>query len=105
MNLEAWKLIAAIGGVLVTVVTGPIIWAVRAELGKLRAEFKGEIAGSEFRLDKRIAGLESHLEARITAVESRLDARITAVESNLEKKMIEMESRLNTRIDTRLVHR
>ena len=84
MNPELWKLIAAIGGVLVIVVTGPIIWAVRAELGKLKAELKIDIAGVESRLEKRITGAETSL-----------DNRITAREAHLEKQMLEMEARLH----------
>jgi hypothetical protein len=68
VNVELWKLIASIGGVLLTAVTGPIIWAMRAEAGKIRAE-------------------------------------MAAMEARIAKHMAEMESRLNTRIDTRLVHR
>jgi len=83
MTLELWKLVAAIGGVLVTVVTGPIIWAVKAELGKLRAEIRAEISASESRLKVEIVGLQG----------------------KIEKQMVEMEARLNQRIDTHLVHR
>jgi hypothetical protein len=68
VNVELWKLIASIGGVLLTAVTGPIIWAMRAEAGKIRAE-------------------------------------MAAMEARTDKHLVEMESRLNTRIDTRLVHR
>ncbi|PWT72895.1 MAG: hypothetical protein C5B60_08925 [Chloroflexi bacterium] len=60
-NIEVWKLIAAIGGVLITVVTGPIIWAVRAEFGKLRAEMKTLRA----ELGKDIVEMESRLNQRI----------------------------------------
>ena len=68
MNVELWKLIASIGGVLVTVVTGPIIWAMRAEFGKIRQEMK-------------------------------------TMRAEIKTDMVEMEARLNTRIDTRLMHR
>jgi hypothetical protein len=54
VNIETWKFVAAIGGVLVTVVTGPIIWAVKAELGKLRAELKTDLTAMESRLNQRI---------------------------------------------------
>jgi hypothetical protein len=61
MNVELWKLIASIGGVLVTTVTGPIIWAIRAEAGKIRAE----MAAMEARIDKTLVEAESRLNARI----------------------------------------
>jgi len=61
MNPETWKLIASIGGVLITVVTGPIIWAIRAEAAKIRtemkllhAELKLELVQTEKRLNERI---------------------------------------------------
>ena len=79
MNPELWKLIAAIGGLLVSAVTGPIIWAIRAEAGKWRAELKLE--------------------------HTQIKADIAAAEARLEKQMGEMEKWLNERIDTRLVHR
>lgn len=61
MNPETWKLIASIGGVLITVVTGPIIWAMKAEarairkeMELIRAEIKLELAATEKRLNDRI---------------------------------------------------
>ena len=61
VNIELWKLIASIGGVLLTAVTGPIIWAMRAEAGKIRAE----MAAMEARTDKHMAEMESRLGTRI----------------------------------------
>jgi len=61
VNIEAWKLIAALGGVLVTVVTGPIIWAIRAEMGKLRMEMKL----MEAAIQKQMSEMESRLNQRI----------------------------------------
>jgi hypothetical protein len=54
MNPETWKLVASIGGVLITVVTGPIIWALRAEGKLIRAEMKLALAELEKRLNERI---------------------------------------------------
>lgn len=61
MTADTWKLIASIGGVLLTVVTGPLIWAIRAEAGKLRtemallrAELKLDLLEMEKRLSERI---------------------------------------------------
>lgn len=54
MTPDTWKLIASIGGVLLTVVTGPIIWAIRAEAGKIRAEVKLDLLEMEKRLNERI---------------------------------------------------
>ncbi len=54
MNPDTWKLVASIGGVLLTVVTGPIIWAIRAEAGKIRAEMKVSLLELEKRLNERI---------------------------------------------------
>jgi hypothetical protein len=79
MNVELWKLIASIGGILIAAVTTPIIWAIRAESGKIRAESKRDLAETELRLTKEL--------------------------TRIKTDMTEMESRLNTRIDTRLTHR
>jgi hypothetical protein len=79
MNPDTWKLIASIGGVLITVVTGPIIWAIRAESGRIRAETNLKLIEMEGRLKLEMAVIG--------------------------KDMLEMEKRLNERIDTRLVHR
>lgn len=61
MNPETWKLVASIGGVLITVVTGPLIWAMRAEAKAIRkdielaaAAMKLELAATEKRLNERI---------------------------------------------------
>lgn len=61
MNAELWKLIVSIGGVLITVVTGPIIWAMKAEarairkeIELVRAEIKLELVATEKRLNERI---------------------------------------------------
>lgn len=61
MTPDIWKLVASIGGVLVTVVTGPIIWAMRTEAGKirtemalLRAEIKLDLVEMEKRINERI---------------------------------------------------
>ena len=79
MTPDTWKLIASIGGVLITVVTGPIIWAMRAEAGKLRTEMKLLQVQLTLELAKQIGEVKTELK--------------------------ETESRLNQRIDTRLVHR
>jgi hypothetical protein len=61
MTPDAWKLIASIGGVLITVVTGPLIWALRAEAKAIRLEMKllhaeisKELTEMEKRLNERI---------------------------------------------------
>lgn len=90
MNPDTWKLIAALGGVLITCVTGPMIWALRTEGKLIRTETK--TLGIELRAE--MAAMEARLEAKITSVETRLTADLTAT-----------EARLNERIDTRLVHR
>ena len=54
MNPETWKLIVSIGTVLVTVVTGPLIWALRSEGKLIRAEFKLALTETEKRLNERI---------------------------------------------------
>jgi len=86
MNPDTWKLVLAFGGLFLTTVTGPIMWALVAESRRIRAE---------------MAASESRLKSEITGVETRLDKQIT----HLEKQMTEMERRLNQRIDTRLVHK
>ena len=54
MTPETWKLVASIGGVLITAVTGPIIWALRAEGKLIRAEMKLALSELEKRLNERI---------------------------------------------------
>jgi hypothetical protein len=68
LDIELWKLVASVGGVLITCVTAPIVLLMKSEIGKLRAEIKADIA-------------------------------------ELKTDMTAMEARLNTRIDTRLIHR
>lgn len=75
MTPETWKLIASIGGVLITVVTGPMIWAIRAEAAKIRTEM--QLLRAEMKLEL----------------------------AQIKAEMAAMEARLNQRIDTRLVHR
>lgn len=86
MTPDTWKLIVSIGGLLLTVVTGPFLWAIRAESGKIRSEINLKAAQAE------LARAE---------MEGRLNLKI----ADVEKDMLEMEKRLNERIDTRLVHR
>ena len=90
MNPDTWKLVASIGGVLITVVTGPIIWAIRAEAGRIRTEMKLVEAQIKLTVTTQIA-------------EAKLD--LTTQMGELKTHMTEIESRLNARIDTRLVHR
>ena len=78
-NIELWKLIASISIALIGVVTAPIIWAVKTEAGKLKAELKLDKAALELGLEKNMAALKVDLE--------------------------KMEGRLNERIGTLLTHR
>lgn len=86
MNPDTWKLVASIGGLLLTFVTGPFIWAIRAESGRIRAEID-------------LKAVEA--EAKRAEMEGRFNLKI----ADAQKDMVEMEKRLNERIDTRLVHR
>lgn len=79
MNPEMWKLVVSIGTLLLTVVTAPFLWAIRAESKAIRTEIK--LAAAE------------------------LKAEANQKFGELSKDMVEMEGRLNQRIDTRLVHR
>jgi len=65
MNPDTWKLVASIGGVLITTVTGPIIWAIRAESGKIRAETKLDIVNLKADLEKKMVEMEARLNQRI----------------------------------------
>jgi hypothetical protein len=65
MTPETWKLVASIGGVLITVVTGPIIWAIRAESGKIRAETNLKLTEVEGRLSLKMVEMEKRLNERI----------------------------------------
>ena len=79
MNIELWKLILSVGVLLVSAVTGPIIWAISAEAKNIRAENKLELERKTGEIKLELAGLRGEMSA--------------------------MEVRLNQRIDTRLVHR
>ena len=61
MNPDTWKLILSFGGLFLTTVTGPLLWAIvaesrriRAELKLVRAEIKVELVEMEKRLNERI---------------------------------------------------
>jgi len=61
MNPELWKLILAFGGLFIGTVTAPIMWAIkaesnkhRAELNLLKAEIKADLTALEARLNERI---------------------------------------------------
>ena len=87
---DNWKLVLAFGGLFLTTVTGPILWALRAESRRIQAELKT---------------LRAEIKTDMVEMESGLKAQITAVEHRLITDMTAMETRLNQRIDTRLVHR
>jgi hypothetical protein len=61
MTPENWKLVLAFGGLFLTTVTGPILWALIATSRHLRAE----IPASELRLKLEMAGMETRLNQRI----------------------------------------
>lgn len=65
MNVELWKLIGSISIALIGVVTAPIIWAVKAEAGKLKAELKLELEKMKAELKLDIEKLEKRLNERI----------------------------------------
>lgn len=79
MNPDAWKLVAALGALFLAVVTGPLLWAIRAESKAIRMEFKADL----------------------TEFKSELKTQLGEIKTD----MAQMEARLNQRIDTRLVHR
>ena len=61
MTPDNWKLVLAFGGLFLTTVTGPILWALRAEsrriqaeMRTLRAEIKADMVAMEARLNERI---------------------------------------------------
>jgi len=78
MSPDMWKLVASIGGVLITVVTAPFIWAMHAEARGIRKEIelvrtgiKLELVELEKRLNERLGDkLNDHGE-RITRLEER----------------------------------
>jgi len=58
---DNWKLVLAFAGLFLTTVTGPILWALRAEsrriqaeMRTLRAEIKADMVAMEARLNERI---------------------------------------------------
>ena len=65
MNPETWKLVATLGGLFVTMVTGPIIWAIRAESKLIRKE-----------LELAITKLGGELRTEMKDMEQRLNERI-----------------------------
>jgi hypothetical protein len=79
VNIELWKLVISVGVVLVTTVTGPIIWAMRAEAKAIRAEME--------------------------TLKAELKGEIAKTAAELKGEIVRTEARLNERIDTRLVHR
>ena len=61
MTPENWKLVLAFAGLFLMTVTGPILWALRAEsrriqaeMRTLRAEIKADMVAMEARLNERI---------------------------------------------------
>jgi len=73
MNIELWKLLLSGGVLLITAVTGPIVIAmraeakaIRAEMGALRVELKGEIELARVELKGEIAKTEGRLNERIS---------------------------------------
>lgn len=101
MNLETWKLLASVAGVLLTVVTGPLLWAFRAEAGKIRAEIKNEVGGLRLEMVKEFAAVRSEFQSGLAEVRTELRTGFAEVRSELK----DAEHRLNERIDTRLIHR
>ena len=61
MTPDDWKLAATIGGTILATVTGPILWAIRAEGKAIRTEM--ELMKTELRLE-------------MTQMEKRLNERI-----------------------------
>jgi hypothetical protein len=56
-----WKLVASIGGVLITVVTGPFLWAIHAEARVICTEIK--LVHTQIKLD--LAEMEKRINERI----------------------------------------
>jgi hypothetical protein len=86
MTPDTWKLIASIGGLVLTFVTAPFLWAIRAESGRIRAE---------------MTLLAKEAELKRAEMEGRLNVKM----ADMQKDLLAAETRLNERIDTRLVHR
>jgi ribosomal protein L29 len=93
MNAESWKLILAFGGLFLTTITGPVLWALITE-GR---RFKAELESMESRLKIEISNARTDM----ASMESRLKIEISSVRTD----MANMETRLNERITTRLVHK
>ena len=67
MSPDTWKLIASIGGLLITAVTGPLIWALRAEGRAVRKEIdlartEIDLVHTEIKLD--LAEMEKRISER-----------------------------------------
>ena len=93
MNPETWKLIATLGGLFLTLVTGPIIWAIHAEAKLIRTELRAEMKQTT-----------TELRAEMKESATELRAEMKESTTGLRTEMKEMETRLNGRIDTRLIH-
>lgn len=65
MTPDTWKLIAAFGGLFITTVTGPILWAIRAESAKIRAQTDLKLSEMEGRLNIKMLEMEKRLNERI----------------------------------------
>lgn len=68
MNAESWKLILAFGGLFLTTITGPVLWALIAE-GR---RFKAEMEGLENRLMMRMMESEKAILKETGEIKVRL---------------------------------
>ena len=90
MNIELWKLLLSGGVLLVSAVTGPIIFAMRAEAKAIRAE---------------MGTLRVELKGDIETLRVELKGDMETLKVELKGEIAQTETRLNDRISTRLVHR
>jgi hypothetical protein len=90
MNIELWKLLLSGGVLLITAVTGPIVIAMRAEAKAIRAE---------------MGALRVELRGDIETLRVELKGEIELARVELKGEIAKTEGRLNERISTRLVHR
>jgi len=101
MTPDNWKLVLAFGGLFLTTVTGPILWALRAESRRITAEMAGMRA--DIRADQALLKADhAELRADVKADHAELRADVKTALIEIKAEMAAMESRLNQRIDTRL---
>ena len=65
MNIELWKLVLSAAGLILTTVTGPLLWALRAESRRIRGDIQLEMEKMDKNLRLEMKDMEKRLNERI----------------------------------------